>query len=161
MMERKYQLVAWTENIAHSEKARLYMIPSLECEVQAELIADLADVHKEEYKYAGSVSLDLSRRTIRAYENMSRFEILTAHYGDGIRYLFFAAKYCICEEDGNGVRRELRGEFVRLCEEGIRLAKKYRREDILQEMTPTRVLKSGRESLRLFEKISGESGKWE
>ncbi len=37
MMERKYQLVAWTQNITDKEDARLYMIPSLECEVQAYL----------------------------------------------------------------------------------------------------------------------------
>ena len=39
--------------------------------------------------------------TFSAYENMSRFEILTGHPGDGIRYLFFAAKYCILEDDFN------------------------------------------------------------
>ncbi len=31
MMGRKYQLVAWTQNITDKENARLYMIPSLEC----------------------------------------------------------------------------------------------------------------------------------
>ena len=30
--------------------------------------------------------------------------------------------------------------FVRLCEEGMRLAKKYRREDILQEVKPKQML---------------------
>ena len=152
MMERKYQLVAWTENIADNGKARLYMIPSLESEVQASLISDLAFIHTEEYKSHGRISLDLARRAIRAYENISRFEILTGHYGDGIRYLFFASRYCIWEDDcnwayydtGHGCYSyfcgELRHEFVRLCEEGIRLAKKYRREDVLQERTPGRML---------------------
>jgi hypothetical protein len=93
MMERKYQLVAWTQNITDNENARLYMIPSLECEVQADLITDLAFIHREEYKFNGPISLDLARRAIKAYENMSKFEILTGHPGDGIRYLFFAAKY--------------------------------------------------------------------
>ena len=93
MMERNYQLVAWTQNITDNENARLYMIPSLECEVQADLITDLAFIHREEYKFDGPISLDLARRAIKAYENMSRFEILTGHPGDGIRYLFFAAKY--------------------------------------------------------------------
>ena len=83
---------------------------------------------------------------------MSRFEILTGHPGDGIRYLFFAAKYCIMEDDLNWAYYdtdlgsysyfcgELRHEFVRLCKEGIRLAKKYRREDILQEEKPRHML---------------------
>lgn len=152
MMERKYQLVAWTENITDKEGARLHMIPSLECEVQAELVTDLTFIHKEEYKFTGPVSLDLARRAVLAYERMSRFEILSGHPGDGIRYLFFAAKYCIWQDDCNWVyydtdlgsysyfSGELRHEFIRLCEEGLRLAKKYRREDILQERKPKQML---------------------
>ena len=152
MMERKYQLVVWTENITDNENARLYMIPSFECEVQAYLITDLTFIHQEEYKFHGPISLDLARRAVKAYENMSGFEILTGHPGDGIRYLFFAAKYCILEDDFNWVYYdtdlgnysyfcgELRHEFVRLCEEGMRFAKKYRREDILQEMKPKHML---------------------
>ena len=151
MMERKYRLVAWTQNITDNENARLYMIPSLESEVQADLITDLGVIHREEYKLHGPISLDLARRAIKAYENMSRFEILTCHPGDGIRYLFFAAKYCIREEFNWNYRATDRGsysyicgylshEFARLCEEGIRLAKKYRREDILQESKPGKML---------------------
>lgn len=152
MMDKKYQLVAWTRNIADMENARLYMTPSLECEVQASLIADLALIHKEEYRCHGIISVDLARRAIKAYENMSRFEILTGHPGDGIRYLFFAAKYCIMEDDCNWVYHdtdlgsysyfcgELRHEFVRLCEKGICLAKKYSREDVLQEKKPKHML---------------------
>ena len=152
MMEKKYQLVAWTENITDKEDARLYMIPSLECEVQADLVTDLTFIHREEYKFDGPVSLDLARRAVLAYERMSRFEILSGHPGDGIRYLFFAANYCIWVDDRDWVYYdtdlgsysyfcgELRHEFMRLCEEGIRLAKKFRREDILQEAKPKRML---------------------
>ena len=152
MMDRKYQLVAWTENISDKENASLYMIPSLECEVQADLVTDLTFIHQEEYKFHGPISLDLARRAVLAYENMSRFEILAGHLGDGIRYIFFAARYCILEDDFNWAYYdtdlgsysyfcgELRHEFVRLCEEGMRLAKKYRREDILQEVKPKQML---------------------
>ena len=112
MMEKNYQLVAWTRKITDRENARLYMIPSLECEVQADLVTDLTFIHKEEYKFDGPVSLDLARRAVRAYEKMSEFETFTGHSGDGIRYLFFAAGYCI--------REELRDEFIRLCEEKSR-----------------------------------------
>ena len=152
MMEKKYQLVAWTENITDKEDARLYMIPSLECEVQADLVTDLASIHREEYKFDGPASLDFSRRAVLACERMSRFEILSGHPGDGIRYLFFAAKYCIWVDDRDWVYYdtdlgsysyfcgELRHEFMRLCEEGIRLAKKYRREDVLLEEKPKRML---------------------
>ena len=137
-MEKMYQLVAWTENITDNGKARLYMIPSLESEVQASLIYDLVRIHQEEYRSHDRISQDLAVRAIRAYENISRFEMLTGHLGDAVRYLFFAAKYCIREDDFGG---ELRHEFVRLCEEGIRLAKKFRREDVLLERTPERMLK--------------------
>ena len=71
MMERNYQLVAWTENITDKEDARLYMIPSLECEVQADLVTDLTFIHREEYKLDGPVSLDLARRAVLAYERMT------------------------------------------------------------------------------------------
>ena len=152
MMERKYQLVAWTQNITDKEDARLYMIPSLECEVQADLVTDLTFIHREENKSHGYISLDLARRAVLAYERMSRFEILSGHPGDGIRYLFFAAWYCIWEDDRDWVYYdtdlgsysyfcgELRHEFIRLCEEGMRLAKKFRREDILQVEKPKRML---------------------
>ena len=141
MMERKYQLVAWTENITDNENARLYLIPSFECEVQADLITDLTFIHQEEYKFHGPISLDLARRAVKAYENMSRFDIFTGHPGDGIRYLFFAAQYCIWEDETNRTFREkLRLEFARLCEKGMHLAKKYRREDVLLEKKPRHML---------------------
>jgi hypothetical protein len=134
MMVKNYQLVAWTNDVLDLENARLYMIPTLECEVQADLLCDLAYIHMEEYKQHGPISLDLARKAIRAYENMSRFEVLTGHPGDGIRYLFFATKYCI------SYHKELRDEFVRLCEKGVRLAKKHRCEYVLQETNPKRML---------------------
>lgn len=148
MMERKYQLVAWTADSRVDGKARLYMIPSLEREVEISLVNDLAQIHKEVHKSNGHVNIDLARRAIKAYENMSRFKLLTGHTGDGIRYLFFAARYCIREDLSNGnfhgtysySSNELRYEFVRLCEEGRHLAKKLGREDILLETKPKLML---------------------
>ncbi len=133
MMENKnYQLVAWTENVADLENARLFMDPALECDVHESLIEDVVRIHKQEYRCHGLISLDLALEAVRVYENMSRFQILTGHFGEGIRYLFFAARHCL--------RTELRDELARLCEEALRLAKKYRREDVMQEQTPRRVL---------------------
>ena len=173
MMGRKYQLVAWTENITDSENARLYMIPSLECEVQADLVTDLTFIHREEYKFHGPISLDLARRAVRTCENMSRFEILSGHPGDGIRYLFFAAKYCIWEDEWNWAYYdtdlgnysyfcgELRHEFVRLCEEGMRLAKKYGREDILMEEKPRNMLELYLEHTREERDLNAYLKEWE
>ena len=124
-MERKYQLVAWTENATDSENARLFMTPSLKSEAQASLIEDIAEIHKEERRSHGIISIDLARRAVTAFEKMSRFEILTGNSGEGIRYLFCAARYCILEDDCNWAYSdtdlgsyscfcgELRHEFVR------------------------------------------------
>ena len=145
MMENKYQLVAWTENIADKENARLSMIPSLESEIMAPLVEDLANCHRAEYEVKGVPSLALTRRRIRSLERMSRFYILTGHYGAGIRYLLIAARYCIRQGDFNRADRhtdrgshsrlyaELRHEYVRLCQEARLLARKYGREDVLHE----------------------------
>ena len=152
MMEKKYQLVAWTRNIADKENGRLYMIPSLESEVKASLVEDLKRIHHEEYKYDGHISTDLAIRAIRACRNMSRFEILAGHVENGIRYLFFAAAYCIREDDDNWADYDtdlgsysyfcgkLRHEFDILCEEALALARKHGREHILMEVKPKRML---------------------
>ena len=151
MMRVKYQLVAYTRNIADKENARLYLTPSLESEVQASLFNDLSQIRKEEYKCHEKISINLARRIIRTYRNMSRFKILTGHSGNGIRYLFFAAWYCIME-DGNRAYYmtyqsshshlyvELRHEFASLCEEAVILAQKHGLEHILKEAKPKRIL---------------------
>ena len=162
MMEKNYQLVAWTKDITDKENGRLYMIPSLESEVQASVAEDLARVHIEENKRHGRISTDLAIRTLRAYRNMSRFKIFTGHPGDGIRYLFFAAEYCIWEDscnwdDCNWVYYDtdlgsyshfcgkFRHEFEILCEEAIVLARKHGQEHIFLEGTPKRMLEIYRE----------------
>ena len=68
--------------------------------MKASLINDLKAIHQEEYRSNGFISLDFAQR--------------------GIRYLFFAARFC------NG---KLRHEFVRLCNEALQLAKKYTQDD--------------------------------
>ena len=152
MMEKMYQLVAYTKNIADKENARLYMIPSLESEVKNLLFDDLRKIHHEEYQYDGHISTDLARRAVRACRNMSRFEILCGHLGDGVRYLFFAAAYCIWEDDDNWADYDtdlgsysyfcgkLRHEFENLCEEALALVKKHDLEHILMEEKPKRML---------------------
>ena len=133
MVEKNYELAAWTRNISDAENARLVMIPSLECEVQADLINDLGNIHREEYKFNDVISTDLATKAIKACENISSFKILTGNFGDGIRYLFFAAHYCV-------KANSLNDELVRLCEKAVTLAKKHKREDILQESKPQLIL---------------------
>lgn len=117
-MVKKHELVAWTTNIADNENGRLYLAPSIEAEIRQALIDDLGAIHREEYSTQGVISTSLARRAIKANENMAR-------------YLFFAARHCLKE---NNLRRKLRGEFIRLCEDGRRLAGKYSREDIYFEL---------------------------
>ena len=157
MMEKKYQLVAWTEDVKDKENARLYMLPSLEGEVMDSVLGDLKWVHSEENKSDGCISLNLARRVVRAYRKVSRYKIFTGHPGDGIRYLFFAARYCIMQDDLNWFDYDtdlgsysyfcgdLSQEFEMLCEEAIALAGKYGLEHILQEDKPKWVLKLYRE----------------
>ena len=152
MMERKYQLVAWTENIADIKEARLRMIPSLEYEIQEPYITEIGNCQEEVRKAGGHISTPLALRFVRAYERNAEFSILTGHYGDSIRYLCKAALYCIWEDEFNWTYwdtdlgsyscfcGELRHEFRRLCEKAVRLAGKYGLEHILQEKEPKDVM---------------------
>ena len=150
-------MVAWTKYIADKENARLYMIPSLESEVQASLINDLTRIHVKENKRHGAISTDLAVRALKAYMNMARFQIFAGHVADGIRYMFLAANYCIWEDscnwdDSNWVYYdtdlgsysyfcgEFSPEFEFLCQEAIALARKHGQEHIFQEETPKRIL---------------------
>lgn len=151
-MEKKYQLVAWTENSADDEKARLKMLPSLHLDVQEPYFKEISQCQQEEIRNSGSISLTLARRFVRVYEQNARFLFLTGYYGDGIRFLCMAALYCIYEDDSNWASwdtdlgnyscfcGELRHEFVRLAEEAIALAKKHSLEHILREGRPGRML---------------------
>lgn len=130
MMEKKYQLVAWTENISDKENARVTMIPSVEQEIEIPIIKDLGECRYETYTNG---SMKVTRKMLRAYGRVIRFKFLTGHYGDGIRYLIFAAHFC-------SQYKWLRHEFSCFCQEAIRMARKYRREDVLQESKPKKVL---------------------
>ena len=152
MMERKYQLVAWTRNITDPENARLYMIPSLEYEMQGPFIEEIGRCQQEAKKHGGRISPELARRFVRVYEQNAGFEFLLGHHGAGVRWLCIAALYCIWEDDCNWAYHdndlgrysrfcgELRHEFVRLCEKALALARKYRCEYVLQEKSPKRMM---------------------
>ena len=153
MMEKKYQLVAWTKNITDKENARLYVIPSVKQNLIEPLIRELAECRNLQEKDGGYIDVALARRFIRVYEQSARLEILTGNIGQAIRYLLQAADYCILEDGGvNWVYYdtdlgnysyycgELRNEFLRFCEEALSLALKYGFEPILDETAPKRTL---------------------
>ena len=130
-MEKKYQLVAWTRKATDKENARLTMIPSLAYEMEEPFIEEIGRCMQEQKKQKGRISISLAKRFSRAYESNARFCFYTGNIGDGLRYLCKAALYCRWADNHNG--SELRHEFTRLCEEVVTLAKRYSREDILQE----------------------------
>ena len=153
MMEKKYQLVAWTNNITDGENARLYVIPSVEHDLTEHLITEVTECRNQQEKDCGYITVDLARRFIRVYEQSARLDILTGHMDHAIRFLLKAADYCILEDGGvNWVYYdtdlgnysyycgELRDEFIRYCEEALSLAHKYGFEQILSEEAHKRTL---------------------
>ena len=126
MMEKKYQLVAWTRNITDPERARLYVVPSVQNDLTGDYVHEVAECRKEQKMHKGHISLWLAKRFVKVYEDSARLEILTGHLDDGIRFLLLAAKYA-------GTRKELRHEVIRLREEASSIARKYGFEYILKE----------------------------
>ena len=157
MMEKKYQLVAWTKDITDKENARLYVVPSVKLDLIEPLIKEHAECRKREEKDGGYISLELARRFIKVYEQSARLEILTGNIDDAIRFYLQAADYCIWEDSFNWVYYdtdlgsysnfcgELRHEFVWYCVEAIDLAGKHGFKHVLQEKKCKRTLELYRE----------------
>lgn len=129
MMEKKYQLVAWTKNITDRENARLYVVPSVELDLMEPLITEVSECRRLQKKDGGRVSPQLARRFIRVYEASARLDIFTGNFDYAIRFLLQAADYCIWEDDYNSPYYQ----FVAYCEEAISLARKYGFEYVLEE----------------------------
>ena len=138
MMEKKYKLVAYTENVNDPEKARLYLLPSLDWEMQAPHFEAIAKCHVEQRKNNGVITVSLARKAVKAYEDNANFYFFTGHAGKGVRLTLKAAMYCI---NVKGSKRALSDEFIRLCEKAIKLANQYRRTDVLLEDASKEVLK--------------------
>ena len=152
MMEKKYQLVAWTRNSSDKENARLYVVPSVEIDLLEPLVTELRECRKEQHQADGVISIGLARRFIKINEQAARLYILTGHIDDAIRFFLLAADFCIYEDDLNWACYDtdlgnyshfcgvLRHEFESLCEEAISLAGKYSLENVLKEDKPKRTL---------------------
>ena len=153
MMEKKYQLVAWTRNITDAENARLFVIPSVENDLIEPFTEEIRRCRKKLKRNNGYLSNGLARRFVRVYEQSARLDILTGHIDGAIRFLLLAADYCIYEDCFNWTYWDtdlgsysyfcgaLGNEFVRLCEEALSLAKRHGFEHILEEPEPRRTLK--------------------
>ena len=84
-MEKKYQLVAWTRNVADKENARLTMIPSLAYEMQEPYFEEIGRCTQEQKKQKGRISISLAKRFSRAYESNARLCFYTGNIGVGLR----------------------------------------------------------------------------
>ena len=153
MLEKKYQLVAWTKNVADKENAILYVVPSAKRDLIEPLLKEVSQCHKQEEKYGGHISLELARRFIKVYEQSAELEILTGNIDQAIRFHLQAAEYCILEDDLNWFDYDtdlgsysyfcgkLNAEFVWYCEKALSLARKYGFEYVLEENNPQWTLK--------------------
>ena len=152
MMEKKYQLVAWTRNITDKDNARVYLVPSVKSDLIEPLAKELAECRKQEEEDGGYISIELARRFIKVYEQSARLEILTGNIDQAIRFFLKAADYCLLEDYFNWVYYDtdlgsyshfcgqLRHEFCWYCEKALSLASKYGREHTLEEERPKRTL---------------------
>ena len=115
-MEKKYQLVAWTRNVGKSE-VEVRMIPQLHHQTQ-EYLFDGITACQRKGKSA------LKRRT-HLLEQSADFNLMTGHYGEGLRFLRSAALACL--------ESDRKWDFMRLYSKFHEMVRKYRREDILLE----------------------------
>ena len=115
-MEKKYELVAWTRNVGKGE-VEVRMIPLLHHQVQEHLFDGIAECNRK-----GRSAL---ARRVRMLEQSGDFNLMTGHYGEGLRFLRAAALACL---ESNRKRN-----FMRLYAKFHEMIRKYRREDILLE----------------------------
>lgn len=118
MMDRKYELVAFTENVTDAENARLYMIPELELELQEPLYTKLSGCYLEKRQNNGIIDAALAQKFLSVYEECARLDFLTGHPKDGIVFLCMACEYAAMHD-------ELAFEFIRLRDEATAMAHKH------------------------------------
>lgn len=124
MMEKNYEIVAWTKNISDSENARLYVTDlDVEWALLSPLCDEVSECYKELKKNGGMMSTGLARRFAKVYEDSARLDLFMGKVDYAIRFYLQAAGYC----------DKLPYEFRRLCEEALSIARKYRFEHVLKE----------------------------
>lgn len=116
MKEKKYQIVAWTRNTKDGE-VEVRMIPEMHHQVQEHLFNGIAECnHKGDSALA---------RRVLLLEQSGDFNLMTGHYGEGLRFLRSAALACF--------HSQIRWDFRRLYEKFHEMIRKYCRPDILME----------------------------
>jgi hypothetical protein len=115
-MEKKYQIVAWTRNTKDGE-VEVRMIPEMHHQAQEHLFDGIAECNRK--------GDSAQERRILLLEQSGDFNLMTGHYGEGLRFLRAAALACF--------HSQIRWEFLRIYEKFHERVKKYCRPDILME----------------------------
>lgn len=116
MNEKKYQIVAWTRNTKEGE-VEVRMIPEMHHQVQKHLFDGIAECNRE--------GDSAQARRVLLLEQSGDFNLMTGHYGEGLRFLRSAALACF--------QSQTRWDFLRLYEKFHETVKKHSRPDILME----------------------------
>ena len=116
MNGKKYQIAAWTRNTKEGE-VEVRMIPEVHHQAQEHLFDGLAECSRK-----GRSAHD---RRILLLEQSGDFNLMTGHYGEGIRFLRATALASFYGQ--------ARWDFQRIYEKFHEMANKYRRPDILME----------------------------
>lgn len=118
MMERKYELVAFTQKVTDAENARLHMIPELELELLEPSYAMVCECRKEEKLNNGIIGPALAQKYLCIYEECARLDFLLGYPKYGTSFLCKACEYAAMHD-------ELAFDFIRLRDEAIAMARKY------------------------------------
>ena len=133
--EKRYQLVAWTRNVGKGE-VEVRMSPELHHQTQEHLFEGIAECNRK-----GKSGM---ARKISLLEQSADFNLMTGHYGEGLRFLREAALACLepdsewtVLDDESGSHPyfigQTRWDFLRLYEKFHEMVKKHSRPDILME----------------------------
>ena len=122
-IKKRYQLVAWTRNVG-KEEVEVRMIPQLHHQTQEHLFNGIAECNRK-----GRSAL---ARRILLLEQSADFNLMTGHYGEGLRFLRTTALACL--EPTRKRATPNKEEFRRLYNKFHEMVRKYSREDILMEM---------------------------
>ena len=142
MMEKKYELVAWTRNITNKEKARLYVVRSVENDLLEPLITKVSECRREQEKAKGHISPRLAREFAKVYEQSARLDLFLGNIDYAIKFFLMAADCCL-----KSSRDTDRERYSYLCAEAVSLARKYRFEHILEEAGQKNLLKTRAQSV--------------
>lgn len=132
MNEKKYQIVAWTRNTKDGE-VEVRMIPEVHHQTQAHLFNGIAECNRKGDSAQG--------RRVLLLEQSGDFNLMTGHYGEGIRFIRAAALACF--------HSQARWDSLRLYEKFHKMVKKFCRPDILTEQE-SRLLEDLRQGQELI-----------